>query len=175
MTYVKSAIWITVLAMHAALWLMINPIPGAARRSPDARDHSTFLIVVPIAINHEPIRHRAKTPPMRKQITRQHDDTSRKPGATRPRRSQKSIDGDVSTHVKPLDYEAMARIARAISHESSDRLLPGANRPLSKTERFTATIAEGTHGNCGTAYAGIGLLAIPLLLKDTITGDGCRW
>ena len=29
--------------------------------------------------------------------------------------------------------------------------------------------------NCRTAYAGAGLFAIPLLLKDAITGNGCKW
>ena len=29
--------------------------------------------------------------------------------------------------------------------------------------------------DCHTAYAGMGFLAIPLLLKDTITGSGCDW
>lgn len=30
-------------------------------------------------------------------------------------------------------------------------------------------------GDCRTAYAGLMLLAIPFLIKDAITGNGCKW
>ena len=31
------------------------------------------------------------------------------------------------------------------------------------------------HDNCKTAYTGKGLLAIPYLIRDAVTGNGCKW
>ncbi len=30
-------------------------------------------------------------------------------------------------------------------------------------------------GDCRTVYAGSGPLAIPLLIRDAVTGNGCKW
>jgi hypothetical protein len=53
--------------------------------------------------------------------------------------------------------------------------LPGIDRKISKAQKFADAINHAKRGDCRSEYAHIGLLAIPLLLKDTLTGEGCKW
>jgi hypothetical protein len=84
-------------------------------------------------------------------------------------------DNESAKQIKRLDYDAMEQVVRSFAHESPERLLPGATRKLSNAEKFSEAIEDAKRGDCRSEYAGIGLLAIPLLLKDTITGEGCKW
>ena len=49
---------------------------------------------------------------------------------------------------------------------------PPPQEPVSKLGR---AIQKAAQPDCRDAYAALGLLAVPFLLKDTITDTGCRW
>ena len=49
---------------------------------------------------------------------------------------------------------------------------PPPAEPVSKLGRGIQNAAQP---DCRDAYAALGLLAVPFLLKDTITDTGCRW
>jgi hypothetical protein len=77
------------------------------------------------------------------------------------------------------DVEAVRQAGRETPGSDSRRtsvvplnLSPPKPEPDSKLGR---AIQKAAQPDCRDAYAGLGLLAIPLLLKDTITDVGCRW
>ena len=84
-----------------------------------------------------------------------------------------------SASVSPsIDLEA----ARAIARQTV-RSQPA---PLARTEQNGTDAAEpetvlgrkiqrAANPDCRTSYAGAGLLAIPLLLKDAVSDGGCKW
>jgi hypothetical protein len=78
-----------------------------------------------------------------------------------------------------LDLEATRRLARDINREpppgSRDRPLILATPPPEGESRLARAIANAAQPDCRTAYAGLGLLALPVLLIDAITDKGCRW
>jgi hypothetical protein len=51
-------------------------------------------------------------------------------------------------------------------------IAPPAPEPESKLAR---DIQKAAKPDCRDAYAGLGLLAVPLLLADAVTDKGCRW
>ncbi len=40
---------------------------------------------------------------------------------------------------------------------------------------FASAIAASARPDCRVAYAGLMLLAVPVLIDDALTGGGCRW
>lgn len=77
-----------------------------------------------------------------------------------------------------IDLEAAREIAR-----QTVRSQPA---PTARTEQDGTDSAEpetvlgrkiqrAAHPDCRTSYAGAGLLAIPLLLKDAVSDGGCKW
>jgi hypothetical protein len=77
-----------------------------------------------------------------------------------------------------LDLEAAKRIAleadRARERSLSElpALDPSASDPNAALSRG---IANAARADCRTAHAGKGLLAIPFLIFDAITDNGCKW
>jgi hypothetical protein len=72
---------------------------------------------------------------------------------------------------------AKKRAAREIVHEGSGSpaVLPF---PLPVPERKTKeakAMEKAIKADCRTAYAGMGLLAVPALVASAITDEGCRW
>ena len=51
-------------------------------------------------------------------------------------------------------------------------LAPPAPEPETKLGR---AIQKAAQPDCRDAYAGLGLLAVPVLIADAITDKGCRW
>ena len=47
--------------------------------------------------------------------------------------------------------------------------------PPEKEPKLARDIQKAAQPDCRDAYAGLGLLAVPFLLKDTLTDTGCRW
>jgi hypothetical protein len=47
--------------------------------------------------------------------------------------------------------------------------------PPEKESKLARDIQKAAQPDCRDAYAAMGLFAVPLLLKDTITDTGCRW
>ena len=84
-----------------------------------------------------------------------------------------------ATSVSPsIDLDAARASARQTARAQS--------APMTKTTRDAPDAAEpetvlgrkisrAAHPDCRTSYAGAGLLAIPLLLKDAVSAGGCTW
>ncbi len=91
---------------------------------------------------------------------------------------RKSGDPPAAGAPAPIDIDA-ARKARESSRITYGRtgiiplsLSPPPPEPESKLGR---AIQKAAQPDCRDAYAAMGLLAIPFLLKDTVTDTGCRW
>jgi hypothetical protein len=81
--------------------------------------------------------------------------------------------------MEPIDIEAAKQMARGYARERPANTTPERrNLQLHNTEvapdPLTRAITRATTANCREKYAGLGLLGIPLLLKDSVT-DGCVW
>ena len=83
------------------------------------------------------------------------------------------------TGVPRLDLEATRRRAREIASEApgSRGLLPLLPSPPAETRKpnLADAIAKAAKPDCRTAYAELGLLAIPPLVASTVGNGGCRW
>lgn len=84
------------------------------------------------------------------------------------------------TPVSPqIDLDAAYRIARELGRiETSESGNVVAQRPPIAKDRdavIRTAFARAARPDCRNAYASMGLLAIPSLLKDTITDSGCKW
>ena len=86
-----------------------------------------------------------------------------------------SAEGERSGQGKHLDYDAIKKSARAIAGELAERPMPGAGKSVSEAEKFANAVANAKRGDCRTEKVGLGLIGIPFLLKDTLTGTGCKW
>ncbi|MBB5018103.1 pyruvate/2-oxoglutarate dehydrogenase complex dihydrolipoamide acyltransferase (E2) component [Chitinivorax tropicus] len=87
------------------------------------------------------------------------------------------IQADLAPAAGHIDLEAAKRIAREAGQEGS-KSAPPAYLAKPAPERETALgkgINQSERADCREAYAGLGLLAVPLLLKDAATGGGCKW
>lgn len=78
-----------------------------------------------------------------------------------------------------VDLAAARREARLIAREESKNLvtLP-ARKPVvdpNGDRQVVDPIENARRSDCKTAYAGFGLLAAIPLLKDAVTGSGCKW
>jgi hypothetical protein len=77
-----------------------------------------------------------------------------------------------------IDLEAARRRAREITAESSGSrgivsLVPPP--PVERKSKLAEDIEKAAKPDCRTAYAGLGLLAIPALVGSTIGNGGCNW
>jgi hypothetical protein len=50
-----------------------------------------------------------------------------------------------------------------------------ANEAKSVQERLADEVAKSARADCRTAYSGAGLLAIPMLIWDSVKQEGCKW
>lgn len=76
-----------------------------------------------------------------------------------------------------IDPDSIRRVTRQIAHETGAAEAQG-RRPESTEEKKSPLVREvekGDRGDCRTAYAGLGLLAVPFLLRDSVSESGCRW
>ncbi len=74
--------------------------------------------------------------------------------------------------IPSIDLEAVYRIAREGSWMSEFEV---ESQRIEWRIHYIKKHKSLLPPDCRTAYAGLGLLAIPLLIKDTITDSGCRW
>jgi len=72
-----------------------------------------------------------------------------------------------------IDLEQARQIARATSRSTA----PQHPQPLAVEPEtpLARAIARSASEDCRTAYAGTGLFALPLLLRDAVTAKGCIW
>ena len=92
---------------------------------------------------------------------------------------RKPGDAPAASAPAPVDIDAARIVAREPSRITYGRtgiiplnLVPPPPEPESKLGR---AIQKAAQPDCRDAYAAMGLLAIPFLLKDTVTDTGCRW
>jgi hypothetical protein len=77
-----------------------------------------------------------------------------------------------------IDLEQARRIAREYSHKTVDPrfdAVAGAANLLEPDRPGAKTLAKADRPDCRNEYAGWGLLAIPLLIRDTVANSGCKW
>ncbi len=68
--------------------------------------------------------------------------------------------------------EAVNRFEQVFGEMSEDELqIKRLEWRIDYIKKYEASLPP----DCLTAYAGAGLFAVPLLIKDAITGDGCKW
>jgi hypothetical protein len=72
---------------------------------------------------------------------------------------------------------AKKRAVREMAHEGagSPGVLPFPLPIPEKKTKEAAAMEKAIKPDCRTAYAGMGLLAVPALVAATITDEGCRW
>lgn len=194
----RSGVWIAVLLIHVFLWIALEK----GRDVPKSRQNAfTYLSVIQIALN-DPPTHAPKVSTSSKIISiKQHairgiETPGSKIAAPEMRIKKKKakelvsaeeisvvskppslpINDGASKQIVTLDYDAMRRIALSTAHASERRQLPGAEKQLSGAQKFAEVIEHNKRADCRSAYSHLQvLIAIPLLLKDTLTDSGCRW
>jgi len=76
-----------------------------------------------------------------------------------------------------IDMEAARRRAREIASEATSArgILPALPPPPERKSKESTALEKAVKPDCRTAYAGMGLLAVPVLVASTIGDGGCRW
>lgn len=77
-----------------------------------------------------------------------------------------------------IDLDAARASARQTARAQSAPMTGMEQETTDSAEAETALgqkISRAAHPDCRTSYAGAGLLALPLLLKDAVSEGGCRW
>ncbi len=94
-----------------------------------------------------------------------------------PARAKTRPDSTSDQSAPHLDMEGVRRMVREIERAREKRAAPPAwEKPgLEYDTPLGRSIAKAARPDCRTAYAGAGLLAIPVLVWDAFTGDGCKW
>ena len=87
--------------------------------------------------------------------------------------AQNSISDSSSTALPSV--EDMKKSAVRAAQDFQPRRQLESIETLSQTEKFGREVEKGRRKNCQTSHAHLGLLAIPFLMKDTLTDTGCKW
>jgi hypothetical protein len=76
-----------------------------------------------------------------------------------------------------IDLEAARKRAREIASEATSTrgILPALPPPPEKKSKESIALEKAIKPDCRTAYAGMGLLAVPALVASSIGDGGCRW
>jgi hypothetical protein len=76
-----------------------------------------------------------------------------------------------------IDMEAARQRAREIASESTSTrgIVPALPPPPERQSKESHALEKAIKPDCRTAYAGMGLLAVPVLVASTIGDGGCRW
>lgn len=160
------------------VWLAPRPAPPAKPETPaaSAPSHPAAVALAPRPRHRSHARATASapetpavldTPPASTQ-----DVFAMPPAAS----STPTTDADAAPVV---DLAAARREARLIAREESKNLvtLP-ARKPVvdpNGDRQVVDPIENARRSDCKTAYAGYGLLAVIPLVKDAVTGTGCKW
>nr|AGU11990.1 hypothetical protein [uncultured organism] len=88
-----------------------------------------------------------------------------------------SVDASANEAAPSFDMAEARSTARLIAKHRKDGLVafPKPEPPLQRDDRLGRAIERARRADCKTAYAGLSLLAIIPLVKDTVTGTGCKW
>jgi hypothetical protein len=76
-----------------------------------------------------------------------------------------------------IDMDAARQRAREIASEATSTrgILPALPPPPDRQTKESHALEKAVKPDCRTAYAGLGLLAVPALVASTIGDGGCRW
>jgi hypothetical protein len=76
-----------------------------------------------------------------------------------------------------IDMEAARQRAREIASEATSTrgILPALPPPPERLSKESHALEKAVKPDCRTAYAGMGLLAVPVLVASTIGDGSCRW
>jgi hypothetical protein len=75
-----------------------------------------------------------------------------------------------------LNFDAEKKAGPEIGRSDGRKGIFNLNPPPAEPEsKLGKAIQKAAQPDCRDAYAAMGLLAAPFLLKDTITDSGCRW
>jgi hypothetical protein len=76
-----------------------------------------------------------------------------------------------------IDMDAARQRARDIASETTSTrgILPALPPPPERISKESHALEKAVKPDCRTAYAGMGLLAVPALVASTIGDGGCRW
>lgn len=90
---------------------------------------------------------------------------------------------ELNTKATSINLDAAKSMARSLAIEREQKTLVSPkdahlNLDLPKEEKETAlakNLRKAVRADCKQAYQGLGLLAVPILLKDTMLDSGCNW
>lgn len=76
-----------------------------------------------------------------------------------------------------IDMETARQRAREIASEATSTrgILPALPPPPERLSKESHALEKAVKPDCRTAYAGMGLLAVPVLVASTIGDGSCRW
>jgi len=88
-----------------------------------------------------------------------------------------AADAPAAPAAPAFDMGAARKTARLIEKHRKDGLvaLPKPDPPLQRDDRLGRAIERAHRPDCKSAYAGLSLMAVIPLVKDTLTGTGCKW
>lgn len=164
------AVAVSALLHLAALWLLRHYWPQAGRAAPPLT-----VRVQPIVPGAPPARPpAAEATPKRPAPASRAAAHSVRPPESAPRRARRP-GGDASARpAQPgLTLEGLRQQARALDSPAAEAKPLAADPAKAKLAR---QIDQAEKADCAKAYANMGLLAIPFLLKGTLDQDnGCKW
>ncbi len=135
------------------------PTPAPVREAPTIESEPYRVAPVPLP----PPSREAPSPPARLNYGAPPDDD-----IFAPRASPSALDADAAR-------KAARDTVRAESRRTGIVPLNLFPPPPEKESKLARDIQKAAQPDCRDAYAAMGLLAIPFLLKDTVTDTGCRW
>lgn len=87
-----------------------------------------------------------------------------------------SPSGSQGKEKSTLDYSVIGKTVKEISAQhQKKKVLPGTTKQLTEAEKFEQAVGKSGRGDCKTEHAHLGILAIPMLIKDAVTDTGCKW
>lgn len=187
--------WIISLVVHAiALGWLVQQAP--VRKTDDTPERRTMLVLLTVRPQPQPAPvAKPITKPIINPITKPKaasQDAPSRPAhrATRqsadpaPRQAVIAVDQPSSVPIDTpgaapvFDVDAARATARSVAREGrAGTVLGGQATPLRETreEKLQRAYEQARRHDCKTAYAGMQLLAILPLIRDTVTDSGCKW
>lgn len=87
-----------------------------------------------------------------------------------------SPSGSQGKETSTLDYSVIGKTVKEISAQhQKKKVLPGTTKQLTEAEKFEQAVGKSGRGDCKTEHSHLGILAIPMLIKDAVTDTGCKW
>lgn len=184
-----------VLVLHAVIWMLLteryrpNSFPTAdtyapplvLRLPPFREPRQTVLDAVPKG-RRTPVPKTVKTAklsevrkPVSSLITLPASSLSSSPASSSVSSSVVPENSPEQRSTSPLDYDALKRSARSIARERHRPASVDSIETLPQHEVFSRQMEKAARQDCERAHSHLGLLAIPLLLRDTVTDKGCKW